>query len=264
MDLIKKNWEKVLLGVVLVGLLIAVVGLPIKIAGEKAELEGIRLGITERPVSEIEEPDVSSAKAVVERTQTRVTLDLTTSNRVFNPVPWKRSPSGQLLRVNTGNELGVGAIVVDSISPLYLIVTFDSVLTSDSGSRYAIGLEKQAEASKRARVKRQSYAAVGEKNDDFLLREVKGPVEMPTSIELELRDSQEQISISKDKPFTRVDGYMADLLYPPDNRRWEGKRVGDLIPIEREYYNIVAISKNEVVLSAPSGKKTSLKLNPGS
>ena len=38
-EFIKKNWEKVLLGAVLVGLLIAVVSLPIKIAREKTELE---------------------------------------------------------------------------------------------------------------------------------------------------------------------------------------------------------------------------------
>lgn len=264
MEFIKKNWEKALLGVVLVGLLVAVVGLPLKIAGEKAELEAIRVGITEKPVSEIPDLDLSAAETALVRSEQPVTLDLTTSNRVFNPVPWKRSASGQLLRVDTGNEIGVGAMQVESISPLYLVVTFDSVLTSDSGSRYAIGIERQAEASKRARVKRQSYAAEGEKNENFLLRTVNGPADAPTSLVLDLSDSGESITITRDKPYKRVDGYTADLIYPPDNRRWTDKRVGDRIPIEREYYNIVAITKNEVVLSAPSGKKTTLKLSSGS
>lgn len=264
MDFIKKDWEKLLLGVVLVGLLIAVVGLPIKIAGEKAELEELRVSITERSVTEIEKADLSSMEAVLARTQIPVTVDLTISNRVFNPVPWKRSPSGQLLRVNTGNELGVGAMRLEGLSPLYLVVTLDSVLTSDSGTRYAIGVQKQAAASKRGRVKRQNYAAVGEKNENFLLRSIKGPAEEPASVELELSDTGERILVSKEKPFRRVDGYMADLYYPPDSRKWAGKRVGDKIPIEREYYNIVAITKDEVVLSARSGKKTSLKPSPGS
>lgn len=263
MDFIKKNWEKALLGVVLVGLLVAVVGLPIKIASEKEELESIRVGITEKPVSEIPDLDLSAAKTVLTRTEEPVTLDLTTSNRVFNPVPWKRSPNGQLLRVNTGNEIGVRAMQVESISPLYLVVTFDSVLTSDSGSRYAIGIERQAEASRRARLKHQTYAAVGEKNETFLLRDVKGPPAAPTSLDLTLSDG-EPISIGPDKPYKRVEGYATDLYYPPDSRNWTDKRVGDRIPIEREYYNIVAITKNEVVLSAPSGKKTTLKLTPGS
>jgi hypothetical protein len=264
MDFIKKNWEKVLLGVVLIGLLISVVGLPIKIAGEKDELQQIRVSITESPVSEIEAVDLSDVEATLARTKQPVRLDLTTSNRVFNPVTWKRSPSGQLLRVNTGEEIGVRAVRVESVSPLYLIVTFDSVLTSDSGSRYAIGVERQAADSKRARVKRQSYATVGEKNDNFRLREVKGSPEEPTSVELELSDTGQQVSLSKSKPFTRVDGFTADLFYPPDNRKWAARRVGDKIPIEREYYNIVAITEDEVVLSARSGKKTSLKVSPGS
>ncbi len=263
MDFIKKNWEKVLLGVVLVGLLIAVVGLPIKIAGEKDELQQIRVSITEIPVSEIEALDVSPVEATLVRTKQPVRLDLTTSNRVFNPVTWKRSPSGQLLRVNTGDEIGVRAVRVEGVSPLYLIVTLDSVLTSDSGDRYAIGVERQAAASKRGRVKRQSYAAVGEKNENFRLRAVQGPAEAPTSVELELSDTGQRISLSKDKPFTRVDGYMADLFYPPDSRKWTSRRVGDNVPIEREYYNIVAITEDEVVLSARSGKKTSLKFKPG-
>ena len=128
----------------------------------------------------------------------------------------------------------------------------------------AIGIERQAEASKRARVKRQSYATVGEKNENFLLRKINGPAEAPTSVVLDLSDTGETITVTPDKPYTRVDGYTADLYYPPDNRRWTEKRVGDRIPIEREYYNIVAITKTEVVLSAPSGKKTTLKVRPGS
>jgi len=233
MDFIKKNWEKVLLGVVLVGLLIAVVGLPLKIAGEKAELNALRISILERPVSEIEGADVSSAENLLRRTHQPVSLDLTTSNRVFNPVPWKRSPNGQLLRVNTGEEIGVRALRVESVSPLYLVITLDSVLTSDSGSRYAIGVERQAESSKRARVKRQSYSAVGEKNDHFLLRGIKGPAGEPASVEIELSDTQESVSLIKGTPYKRVDGFMADLSYPPDSRTWAGRRVGDKIPIER-------------------------------
>lgn len=262
-EFIKKNWEKVLLGTVLVGLLIAVVSLPIKISREKNDLEGIRRSITEHPVSPIKDVDLASVQGTVRRVEQPLYLDLTTSNRVFNPVPWRRSANGQLFRVNTGNEIGVRAVKVDNISPLYLVVTLDSVLTTDSGSRYAIGIERQAAASRRARVKRQSYAALNEKTDAFVLREVKGPAEAPTAVVLELTDTGQRVTLKPDEPFERVDGYMADLEYPPDNRRWTDKRVGDTITVEREYYNIVAITKDEVVLSAPSRKKTPLQWRPG-
>jgi len=259
MDFIKKNWEKVLLGAVLVGLLVAVVGLPLKITSEKAELEEIRNRITQGRVDPIEAQDVLEVEEAILRTEQPVVLDLNTSNRVVNPVQWNRAPDGRLIRLLTGNEVGAEAVVVDAISPLYLIITLDSVLTTDSGSRYAIGVEKQAESSKRARGKRQTYASVGDKNDNFLLREVKGPPAQPTAVELELSDTGERVTVSESKTFSRVDGYMADLSYPPDSRKWLGKRVGDSIQIERENYNIVAITKSEVVLSAKSGKKTSLK-----
>jgi hypothetical protein len=190
-----------------------------------------------------------------------MSLNLATSNRVFNPMTWKRSQSGTLLRVNTGEEIGVRAVRVDRVTPLYLVVTLDSVLSSDSGHRYAIGVERQAARSKRARVKRQSYAAVGEKNNNFRLLSVRGPLDDPTSVELELNDTGQLITVTKGESFKREDGYLADLSYPPDSRKWAGKRVGDRIPVEREYYNIVAITKGEVVLSARSGKKTSLKLD---
>jgi hypothetical protein len=264
MDFIKKNWEKVLLGAVLLGLLFAVIGLPIKIASEKEQLEEVRNRITAGPVNPIDDIKVEEVEAAIARTQQPASLDLTVSNRVVNPVQWNRTPSGQLIKVMKGDEVGAEAVVVEAISPLYLIITLDSVLTTDSGSRYAIGVEKQAETSRRARGKRQTYAAVGEKNDVFLLREVKGPPAQPTAVDLELSDTGERITISSGKPFRRVDGYMADLAYPPDSRRWVGKRVGDTIPIERETYNIVAITKDEVVLSARTGKKTSLKSGSGS
>lgn len=265
MDFIKKHWEKVLLGVVLIGLLFAVVGLPIKIASEKEEMERIRVGITQTPVDAIEDLNPSRMERAIERTHRPAMLDLTTSNRVVNPVQWNRSPNGQLIRVLTGDEVGVAAVNVDSISPLYLIITLDSVLTTDSGSRYAIGVERQAESSKRARTKRQTYAAVGDKNDNFLLREVKGPPAQPTALDLELSDTGERVTLTTGKPFERVDGYMADLTYPPDSRKWASKRVGDTIQVERENYNIVAITKDEVVLSSSrTGKKTSLKVRAGS
>jgi hypothetical protein len=45
MDFIKKNWEKVLLGVVLVGLTVAVALLPLKVASEREALKTKRPGL---------------------------------------------------------------------------------------------------------------------------------------------------------------------------------------------------------------------------
>jgi hypothetical protein len=55
--------------------------------------------------------------------------------------------------------------------------------------------------------------------------------------------------------FRRVEGYKADLKYAPEIKTWPGKRVGNSISLNGEEYKIVAITKNEVVLSAPNQKK---------
>ena len=77
---------------------------------------------------------------------------------------------------------------------------------------------------------------------------------------LELSDTGQEVTLKKDAEFKRVDGYAADLRYSPESRTFAGKRVGDTIVIARETYNIVAITKTDVVLSASSGKKTTLTL----
>jgi hypothetical protein len=86
---------------------------------------------------------------------------------------------------------------------------------------------------------------------------------------LELTDSGERVAVAKDVPFRRVDGYTADLKYDPENRRWMNLRVGAggpgtaPITVEGESYIVVAINKNEVVMSAKSNnKKTSLPYHP--
>ena len=73
---------------------------------------------------------------------------------------------------------------------------------------------------------------------------------------VELNDTGEQAKVSKEKPFTRIDGYMVDLKYPPENKVFPpGRRVGTTLNFNGEDYNIVAITEKEVVLSAKSNQK---------
>ena len=79
---------------------------------------------------------------------------------------------------------------------------------------------------------------------------------VPEELILELADSNSQtVSLSKAKPFQRVEGYAADLRYPPDNLNFRDKKVNDLIPIAGESYKIIAITENEVRVSAISTDK---------
>jgi len=50
MDFVKKHYEKIILGIVLVGLAVAVAFIPFKVASEKKELDEKRLSLIPRSV----------------------------------------------------------------------------------------------------------------------------------------------------------------------------------------------------------------------
>jgi hypothetical protein len=157
--------------------------------------------------------------------------------------------------------------VVTKITPLYLILTLDSVETNEFGARYVISMERQASALPSQRGKRQHYGSVGEKvgekDDAFTIREVSGSPADPATLKLtvQLMDTGERATLSKDKPFRRVDGYSADLKYdlekPP--RTWMGQRVNANLKFAGDDYIVVAIDQGSVILKARSNdKKTTL------
>ena len=163
---------------------------------------------------------------------------------------------GRLIKIQTGKETGPDALVVTNQRPLYLTITLDSVSTTDSGTRYVLYVEREAAAKAANRGRKPFVAKKDEKNEVFVLREVKGPPDAPTELVLELTEGGDSVSVAKDKPFKRVDGYTVDLKYPLENRPpWISQRVGNAIKFGGEDYNIVAITKTEVVVLAKSNQK---------
>jgi hypothetical protein len=266
MDFLKKHYEKVLLGVVLVGLAVGAALLPWMISSERAAEREKANEIINRPVKPLEPLNLSNVTHLIERAATPMSLDFSTSNRLFNSVPWQKMSDGTLKKILYGAETGIGAVVVTKITPLYTTFALDSVMPSESGARYMIVVVREAAARPADRGRKMTGASLNEKNrEGFTIREVKGPPDNPTELTLELTDTGERVSLSKSKPFKRADGYMADLKYPPDNKTWSNQRLNQLIPrIAGEDYNVVAIATNEIVLSAKSNnKKTSIPFNPG-
>ena len=263
MDFLKKHYEKVLLGVVLVGLAVGAALLPWMISKER-DLERAKADeIINRPIKALRPLDLSRATNLMARAATPMTLDFSTDHKLFNPVLWRKTPDGTWKKIARGNEIGIEAMVFTKFTPLYTIITLDSVMMSDIGARYVIGVDQEASPKPSQRGKKQTTAVLNEKKEIFALREVKGPADNPAELVLELNDSGERAALSKGKPIKRVDGYMADLKYPPENRSWVTQRVGARIRIANEDYILVVIATNEVVFSAPSGRKTSRPYNPG-
>src|ERR1039457_3334672 len=173
MQFLKKNYEKILLGLVLVGLVVAVVFLLFLVSSEKQRLEELRNSIINRPVKPLEAPVLTAQEGLIQRATLPVVLDLSTTNRLVNPLRWQKSANGQPFISESGP--GFKILQVIKSTPLYFTISLDSVTLSDSGARYAIGVDQQAGAKPKG--KRQFYVSVGEKKEPFILREAKGPAD---------------------------------------------------------------------------------------
>jgi hypothetical protein len=274
MDFVKKHYEKILLSVVLLGLMGVLVFMLYLIPSDRQRLADIRLSIISRAVKPLDPLDLKRETNVSARLQSPYKLDFSATNKLFNPVQWQKTPDGRLIKIASGNEVGGGATVVTKITPLCLILTLDSIetnsiATNEFVARYVISMERQASALPAQRSKRQHYASVGEKvgekNDAFTIREVSGSLADPGTLKLivQLTDTGERATLSKDKPFRRTDGYSADLKYDPEGKKWQGQRIGAILKFAGDDNIIVAINQDTVILLARSNqKKTTLTYSP--
>ena len=83
MDFLKKHYEKVLLGVVLLGLAVAVVFLMLKIPSEQQELEQKRTTLLAPKVKQLTNLDLTIPEAALKRVATVAVLDFGPPNRLF-------------------------------------------------------------------------------------------------------------------------------------------------------------------------------------
>lgn len=255
MDLLKKHYEKIILGAVLLVLAVGAAWLPIKIGSERDELRQKEDEIINQPAKPLEPLDFVTQQARVTDLRLATVLDLSSTNRVLNPLLWQKGADGRIIKIRTGEETGPKALVVTKQTPLYLNIVLESVSTNETTPRYGVSVEREAAADRNKRAKKTYFTTLNNKNEVFVIREAKGTVEDP-ELTLELADTGEQITVSKAKPFRRVDGYMVDLKYPLESRApWVGQRVGAQLKFGGEDYIIVAITKNEVVVSAKSNQK---------
>jgi hypothetical protein len=266
MEFIKRNYEKIILSLVLLGLVGALAFMPVVIFYDNQRMQDVRNMVTHPHAEPLPDLDLTRQTNVMDRLQSPYDLDFSTTNKLFNPMQWVRNKDGTPMKITTGHEIGPGAAVVTKITPLYFTITLDSVTTNEFGARYAFGIEDQTAVVPGQRHKRSHYAskgesvadrAVGGKNEGFTLKDVKGPPENPDQLVLLLADTQATVTLSKDKPFRRVDAYSVDLKYDLDKPPYNGTglRVGDHLSFAGDDYNVIAIDQNEVVLLAQSNQK---------
>ena len=268
MQFLKKHYEKVLLSIVLLGLAAAAAALPWQVSHERERLEEISRNLTvkvkAKPFQPLDEW-LTTNKAVVARLEAPLNLELAGPHNLFNPVIWKKMPDGRFLPIRTGSEMGPGAVKIAQMRELMLNISFAGVLPSSSPGdppRYQVIISKETDSNPRPQTRTISMSTP--RNDLFELVGVQGSTNDPTALILKLKDDYETITIPADKPFSRQIGFAADLVYPPGKQTLNNKRLDDTIRLEDdpETYKIVAINRNEVVLSANSNKRrTVIKQN---
>ena len=179
MEFIKRNYEKIILSLVLLGLVGALAFMPVVIYYDQQKMDEMKSSVT-HPHSEPLPPlDLSRQQAVLDRLKAPYDLDLSTTNKLFNPVSWQKQPDGSLLKLTTGREVGPDAAVVTKITPLYFSISLDSVINNQVGtneptSRYVFSIEDQSAAAPAQRRKRSHYASMGKGNDTVTDKSVAG------------------------------------------------------------------------------------------
>lgn len=267
MDFLKKHYEKLILGIVLLGLAGAVAFLPFKITSERQTLEDLTHTIIKRKIPPLTNLDLTIQEAALKRMSAPALVDFASSNKLFNSMPWLQTKDNPP-RLIPSNKAGPTATIVTNITPLYLRLSLDGAnLSADSNSAvYVIGVVKEASPKLAERTKKTTYCRINEKKDKegFILVQANGPLDNPTNVVLELLDTGDKVTVSKEVPYKRIDGYAADVIYPPEKLPpWKNKRVGDMLKFNNEEYKIVAINPNELILSANSNqKKWTIKANP--
>jgi hypothetical protein len=261
MEFIKKNYEKIILSLVLLGLVGVLAFMPVMIFYDQQRMKDLTTTVIHGSVQPLPPLDLSRQQAVLNRLKSPYVLDLSTTNKLFNPVQWQKLKDGRIVKAA---GIGPNTAVVTKITPLYYTITLDSVITNEVGARYVFGIEDQSAANPAQRHRRSHYASKGEtvenkmadgKDEGFKLVDVKGPPENPDQLILKLTDSQATVTMSKDKPYQEVKGYSADLKYDPDKYSGTGLRVGDHLAFAGDDYNVIAIDKSDVILLAQSNQK---------
>lgn len=259
--IIKKHYEKVILSLVLLGLVGVLACMPVMIISDQKRMVEIRGYYNPQKVNPLPALDTNRQEAVVKRLQSPYVLDLSTTNKLFNPVMWQKTADGRMVKAA---GLGPNAAVVTKITPLYFIISLDSVITNEASPRYKFSIEDQAAAQAWQSRPRPRYASKGEtvqdktvggKDEGFTLVDVKGPPDNPDQLDLKLTDTQAPAIVSKGKPFRRLDAYSADLKYDPEKYSGTGLRAGDHLTFAGDNYTIIAIDKNSVTLLAQSNQK---------
>ena len=263
MEQLKQHYEKAILGLAMLALVYVAYGVLTDNSEEAiAEQREAREPGHLKVKKEMPPMEMRGYHATLARLEKAETLNLSNPHNLFNPVQWRVTRQGTTLKVESGKEIGAGAIVLSETRPLYLKIEYRGTTGTAQNTRYRFAVTREAAETKKKRLRMTTTAQLNDKDtrDLFTLIKIVGAPD-PTAFELQLANNAGNVTVEKGKLFQRIDGYTATLKYAPDNKTYANKRVRDKLFFADDGHNIVAIGKREVVLStASTSKRTTIRL----
>jgi len=260
--LLKRHYEKALLALALVGFIGAVMYLNEMNSTENDKIAIYDKDIGRRKAKPVQSVDLTTLASALSQATNPTSLNFSPPHNLLNPVKWQRRADGTLLKVETGREIGPNALEITKLSPLNLIISMEQ----QAGTGFNMGVTQEGHTNVYLRRKYVSYISTNSTTDRihstklFKLIDFNRAVEPPEAL-IELSDGT-RVTVSADKPFRRIMGYKVDLSYPPEKKIFPDKRAGDSLILAGEDYIIVAITENEVVISARSNdRRTTIRNN---
>lgn len=251
MDFIKKHYEKVVLSVVLVAVALTVLFLTIQVGGVKTEIEEQKQAKAVKKGASYPVLNLSTQQMVVARTAQKLRVVLDGPHNTFNPGTWEKSGDG--VRRKQG-KAGLGGLTVTRLIPLNLVITYRGAVGLAENPRYQFAVAREFEKQPGRRQPVVSSLNAGAKDNVLSIVEVRGPKEDPTEIVCELVETRERFVLSRTKDFRKTYGFAADLR--ADGKDYPAKRIDDTLLLSGVNYKIVAIGKDELVVSAPNQVRT--------
>ena len=264
MEQLKEHYEKAILGLAMLALVYVAYGV---LTDNSEEAIAEQVQARSRPAleqkKEMPPMEMRGYHGTLARLEKAETLNLSNPHNLFNPVQWRVTRQGTTLKVESGKEIGAGAIVLSETRPLYLKIEYRGTTGTAPNTRYRFAVTREAAETKKKRLRMTTTAQLNDKDtrDMFTMIKIVGAPADPTAFELQLADNAGNVTVEKGKLFQRIDGYTATLKYAPDNKTYANKRVRDKLFFADDGHNIVAIGASEVVLStASTSKRTTIRL----
>lgn len=262
MELFRKHYEKIILSIVLLLLVVAAVYLPARVQAVNRNIESVIGRENPKPFTPL---NIETNAAILEQSRKKLRVKLSgTKHNLFNPVGWIKNKDGNLIKDPFYGIRGPEALIAKKIDPLYFSIEYDNIVTNGAEIFYSFGVTRQADAKKANRRRMMRRARIGEKTDIFTLKEMRGETTRPEEFVIRLLADNREIRVSgeKSKPYKEIAGYTVDLIYRPDGKKFNAKRKGDTIKIAKKWCEIVVVSENEVVVKdSGTTKQTTIRVN---